>query len=432
MKKLFVSIGLVAAGAASIQTAHADGGGVDSKVWSVSASLRGFYDDNYSTSPTSKGSYGLEVSPSLSISAPLGQSEIGLRYIYGLYYYQERDRLNQNAFDQSHQVDLWLDHAFNERWHGKVNDTFVVAQEPQLLNAGTPYRVEGDNFANNGTVTLDTDWTREISTEATYNIGFYDFQNSGANAANFGVKGATLAGELNRIDNSIDLNFQWHMDTETTFMVGYIFDQINYTGDEPIAVNLRVPGTLEYSDSRDNRSHTLYVGATHNFLANLSVNARVGVNYNDSYNQPADQSSYTPYVNLSAIYTYLPGSYAQIGFTHELNATDVVAPDTTPGSKYGTLTENQETSTVYASINHSITSKLQGSVIGQWQNSSFTGGAYDSDTENDYNLGVSLTYNITTHFSADAGYSYDKLDDSSVPGRGYSRNRVYVGVSAAY
>lgn len=56
MKKLFVSMGLAAASVASVQlTQAADGSdganGVDSKVWSVSASLRGFYDDNYNTAP---------------------------------------------------------------------------------------------------------------------------------------------------------------------------------------------------------------------------------------------------------------------------------------------------------------------------------------------------------------------------------------------
>ena len=424
MKKFIVSVGLVAAGAASVQMAHADGGGVDSKVWAVSASLRGFYDDNYATTSKKVGSYGFEVTPDLSVSAPLGQTEIGLRYIYGLYYYQKREQLNEKAYDQTHQVDLWLDHAFNERWHGKLSDTLAVGQEPALINAGTPYRVNGNNIADTATASLDTDWTRELSTSLTYTLGFYDFDQSGT--TNILTQPASLAGELNRIYNSIDLALKWHLDTQTTLFVGYTFDQVNYTGDEQIAQGA-VPGGIFYSKSRDNRSHVVYVGAEHDFLANLSVSARGGVQYNDTYNDPLTKASYTPYAAVSATYTYLPGSYVQLGFTHQLNATDITAPGVN-----GDITQNQETSTLYGSINHHITADLLASVVGQWQNSSFTGGAFNNSTENDYGVGVSLTYNISRHFSCDAGYNYDKLQDSSIAGRGYERNRVYVGVSAAY
>jgi hypothetical protein len=436
MKKFIVSVGLVAAGAASVQMVRADGttegGGVDSKVWAVSASLRGFYDDNYATTSKKVGSYGFEVTPDLSVSAPLGQTEIGLRYIYGLYYYQKREELNEKAYDQTHQVDLWLDHAFNERWHGKIADTLAVGQEPALINAGTPYRVNGNNIANTATASLDTDWTRELSTSAIYTLGFYDFSQDGVTNANTSGVIPSLAGELNRIENSIELDLKWHLDTQTTLFVGYTFEQVNYTKDQQIGysvpLGLKTGNPFYTSKDRDNRSHYVYVGAEHDFLANLSVSARAGFQYNDTYNDPLSSSQVTPYANLSATYTYLPGSYVQLGFTHALNATDVSAVN----AVNGTITQNQETSTVYGSINHHITADLLASIVGQWQNSSFSGGAFNNDTENDYGAGVSLTYNISRHFSCDAGYNYDKLQDSNIANRGYERNRVYVGVSAAY
>lgn len=436
MKKLIISVGLVAAGAASVQMVQADdSGGVDSKVWAVSASLRGFYDDNYNTAPTKVGSYGFEVSPDLSLSIPMGQTDFGIRYIYGLYYYQKRDQLGENAFDQTHQVDLWLDHAFNERWHGKLADTLAIGQEPALLNAGIPYRVEGDNIANTATATLDTDWTREFSTELIYSDSFYDFQQDTYSGAGLSFL-PSLAGQLNRVDNSIELDFQWHMSTQTTLFVGYTFDQVNYTADQPIAFDtaLNPPvGAYLNSDSLDNRSHFVYVGAQHQLLANLNVAARGGLQYNDSYNAPFSSPSYSPYANLELTYTYLPGSYAQLGFTHTLNATDVTAVNNVSGTAhYGTITENQETSTLYGSINHHITGDLLGSVVGQWQHSEFSEGEYNNDTEDFYSVGVSLTYNITRHFSCDAGYNYDDLVDSSIANRGFDRNRVYIGVSAAY
>ena len=81
------------------------------------------------------------------LAVPLQQTELGLRNTYSMTYYQERESLSQDPIDQSDQLDLWVDHAFTERWQGKVMDTFVVAQEPQLLNptgsgASLPFRVE--------------------------------------------------------------------------------------------------------------------------------------------------------------------------------------------------------------------------------------------------------------------------------------------------
>ena len=62
-------MGLAAAGTASLQAAYApDLGPLSStKVWNISATLRGFYDDNYDTANdyyNPRGSYGIEVSPS--------------------------------------------------------------------------------------------------------------------------------------------------------------------------------------------------------------------------------------------------------------------------------------------------------------------------------------------------------------------------------
>ena len=84
-------------------------------------------------------------------------------------YYQEREKLGQNPIDQSDQLDLWVDHAFTERWQAKVMDTFVVAQEPELLNSQRrgdplPSASKEDNIVNTGTITLNTDWTRLFST----------------------------------------------------------------------------------------------------------------------------------------------------------------------------------------------------------------------------------------------------------------------------
>jgi Putative beta-barrel porin 2 len=431
MKKFFVSMGLVAAGTAGLQAAYApDLGPLSStKVWNVSATLRGFYDDNYDTANSGlnpRGSYGFEVSPQLMLAVPLQQTELGLRNTYSMTYYQERESLSQDPIDQSDQLDLWVDHAFTERWQGKVMDTFVVAQEPQLLNptgsgASVPFRVRGDNIVNTATITLNTDWTRLFSTSLNYQNSFYDFQNSGGSTNN-----PSLAGLLNRVEQTVSLDFQWRFSAETMAFFGGSFEDADYVGDEPI-VQAIGPTPVRFSDSRNNRQYTGYVGIQHNILPNLDVTAKAGATYNDYYNDPLSSGSVTPYAVVSIIYTYLPGSYVQLGLNQSQNATDVVAPDLTTGK----ITQSQESTYVYGSVNHQITPKLMGTLIGSWQYSSFQEGAYANQADSYYSLGLNFSYTFTPHFSADAGYNFDDIQ-SNIYERGYTRNRVYIGITAAY
>jgi hypothetical protein len=434
MKKFFISVGLVAAGTASLQAAYApDLNSMETtKFWSVSGTLRGFYDDNFNTSPNGdkKGSAGYEVSPSVSFNVPMQQTEFDLRYTYGLYYYQTRRDQGNNPYDQTHQVDLWLDHAFTERWQTTVHDTFVVGQEPGLLNPGggaTPtfQRVEGNNIVNDANVALTTDWTRLFSTVLTYDNGYYDYQQNGGTAS-----APSQNGLLTRLDQSVALNLQWAVAPETIALVGFSYEWVNYLGNEQISQYYSspfLPPTIFYSDSRNYRSYIPYVGVQHSFLANLSVSAKVGAQITEYVNDSASPNFITPWVQSSLNYTYAEGSYAMLGFQHSQNATSV----STPNSQ-GNITQSQQSSVLSASVNQEITAKLMASIIGSVQLSQFNQGAYNNNSEQFYSLGLNLNYAFNQHLSAEAGYNLDDLQSSVSANGPYSRNRVYIGVTAAY
>jgi hypothetical protein len=436
MKKIAISVGLVAVGTVGLHADDITTAGLNSmqtsKIWSVSGTLRGFYDSNYNTassgSPSDRSSYGFEVSPSISLNVPLNQTDIGAKYTYGLYYYQDRESQGQDPIDQTHQFDFWVNHAFTESWQTSLQDSFVVAQDPELLNAGTPLRVEGNNINNIASIKLDTQWTRLLGSELGYQNTFVDYEASGFDSS---TDSASYAGTLNRVENLVWLDLNWQLTPTLKPLVGYKLGFVNYTGNEQLNNALdNSAGIVSFSDNRDNYSQYFYVGVEYDPLANLTISLQAGIQYVDYYNPAAglaSTSQVAPYADLSATYTYLPGSYAQAGFTQTQSATAVASPNMTSGQ----ITESQNTSTIYGSVNHQFSPMLIGSVIGKIQYSTFNEGAFDNQSQTWYSLGLNLSYNFSNHFSAETGYNYDYLT-SNVPGQNYNRDRVYLGVTATY
>src|SRR6185295_16864185 len=130
MKRIVASVGLAALGAASIQSSHAQAVGAD-KPWSVSASLRGFYDDNVNTSKTGKiQTFGVEVSPSFALALPAGdQTTASLAYTYAYKWYDKKpDPSRTDNADETHTVAARLMHQFNERTSVSLSDSFVIGQ----------------------------------------------------------------------------------------------------------------------------------------------------------------------------------------------------------------------------------------------------------------------------------------------------------------
>lgn len=438
MKNFFVSAGLAAIGVGTLHAATyaPDVTAMDAgKIWSLSGTLRGFYDDNYTTGsgPSKRSSLGFEFSPALSLIVPLQQTEIGLRYTYGLYYYQDRENNGQNPLDQTHEADLWIDHAFTERLEGKVQDTFVIAQDPQLSATPTslPYREEGNNIDNTGVVSLHADLTMLLSTDIGYQNSYISYQNHGTTIANFASQGPSLAGYLDEDSHLIYVNLNYEYDPSLSFLIGYQFGLNQYIGGEPIGQNPFDPTEYYFSGNLNSYSHYVYVGGKYEVNESLSATLQVGFQYTANDNLPSfdnqSQTSFSPYAQAAATYTYLPGSYVQVGLTQSQNSSDTPAVDSANGS----LTLYEESTVVYGSINHQITPDLVGSAIAHWQYSTWHGGANDGGAQSLYDLGLNLSYTINPHLSAEIGYNWDYLDGGQFLSS-YHRDREYIGITATY
>jgi hypothetical protein len=439
MKKIVASVGLAAIGASAIETASAQAlvSPDASKPWSVSATLRGFYDDNVSTVPNDaaippgshRDTFGFEVSPSAALAWSVEQTTVNLGVLYSLKYYDHAPINSDNHSDQSFSFNAGLTHSFNEQTQLRVSDSFVIGQEPDMLRAGSTFstfqRVSGDNIRNYGSIGLEAELAPQWGIGAGYDNALYDYKHSGATVDAFGNIIPSLSGSLDRMEHRAHVEGFWRIQPETKLLLGYQFGELSYSGDELIGGQAFGPFVFNplFSNDRNSRSHTVYVGAEHTFLPELTGAVRVGASYTDYYNSDED-AKYTPYVNASLKYSYAPESYVEGGFSYDRNATDVVGG----GFSDGTL--DAESAVVYANLKHRITPYLFAGLMGQFQNSTYNGGALDGQDEQYYLLGLDLEYRFTHYFSAHAGYNYDRLESNL--GRTFDRNRVYVGITATY
>lgn len=439
MKKIVASVGLVAIGAAGLQTASAQLGVPDtSKPWSVSATLRGFYDDNVSTLPNNftipagehRDSFGFEVSPSAALAWSVNQTVLNLGVMYSYKWYENEFINSTDRDDHTFTFNAGLNHAFTENAHFRVNDSFVIGQEPDLLRAGNVFstfqRISGDNIRNHGSIGFDDQITPVFGVGLGYDNAYYDYDavgwfNSG------GQVQPNVGNVLNRIEHRAHLEGLFQLQPETKGLIGYQFGQTDFTENDLIGGNV-IGGTIfnpVFAEERNRRQHTGYVGLEHNFTPELNGTLRVGASYADYYNDDAFDGEWTPFVNATLRYAYAPESYIQGGFSYDRSATDVVG-----FSGASSFTQDSESAVVFASITHRIVPNLFGSLMGQFQNSVYNGGIYNEQDEQYYLLGLDLEYRISKNFSTHVGYNYDRLESNL--GRTFDRNRVYIGVTASY
>lgn len=442
MKNVMASVGLVAIGAFTIPNAQAQMSTGADKPWSVSGTLRGFYDDNYTTAPSSShrpSSFGFEARPSASVDLKLPQTDIKLAYVMSMKYYD--DRVNNKA-DWSHDFEGFLNHSFSERYSLELSDSFVIAQEPDLIdpsNHSVTQRVNGNNVRNAAGINFHAKASEEISFTLGYANTLYNYdQNEGDVARDIAAGNAapgtvSRSGQLDRMEQNVTLTTRWQFAPETAAILGYQFGDVGYTSNEKIGT-LTPGGPAITSDVRNNRSHYIFTGADHNFSRDLSASIRVGAQITDYYNDPSQEKSISPYVDLSGTYVYAEGDSVLIGFTHRRSQTDLVGASQISVNNIHNLTLDQESSVFYASLTHKLTPKLKASLTGQYQISDFNNSGdptVKNASDNFILVGVNLNYQFTRFLSGEAGYNYDNLT-SGVPGRGYDRNRVYLGVTATY
>lgn len=387
------------------------------KPWNVAATVRGFYDDNYLTryskSMGKRDSYGFEISPEAKVAIRQEMTTLDASYRYGMRYYGDR---NNNRADHSHELNLGLNHNFSDKCKLSIEDSFVVAQEPEVLEPGlisTPLRTDGNNMRNRAAVDFAYKLNDSISVEPGYSFSFYDYEQSGTDSR---------SALLDRYEHLGYLNLRWiNMLENTDGLIGYQFGVVDHNSNDKVSLmGVPIP-----SDIRDNYSHYLYVGVEHRFSELIRTKILIGAEYT-KYSEAhgilgpnIDDDQVNPFVDASFIYEGKYGEF-QLGVRHARSQTDLVVFDA-------------EATSVYGSFKREIYGGIKGTITGMYQFSDFEDptGALSDQSEGFMMLGANLSYDINKFVAAEVGYNYDLLS-SDIAYRSYHRNRVYWGLRGSF
>lgn len=442
MNRFIKTAGLAALGMASVSVANAQ----DVKPWSVSAALRGFYDDNIYTYPGTDfsartpeiDSFGFEVSPSISYTFNRSQqTSFGVGYFYSLKWYEARD---DDEFDHVHQFNAKLSHAFNERFSLDLRESFAMAQEPQVIDnnpvIASPARSEGDNIRNIAGVLFSAELVERLSANLGYNNSYYNYEEDTADVvARQAAAGVTVDGLnsrsalLDRMEHQIRSELTYKFTPETTGVLGYQFEYRDFTSDDrvdlqtgivydPPASAIRPAGTVT-GDARDAVQHFVYAGVRQAWGPQLVASLQGGVSYTRYERDAVFGEEWGPYADGSLRWTYTEGSSIQLNATHRRSATDIpTAPD-------------QEATSVTLSWTHLIFTKLTSVVVAQYQHADYEIVAGPSLTDNIFLGGANLTFQVNRNVGLELGYTYDRVD-SDIAVRSFTRNRVFAGVRLTY
>lgn len=446
MNKITATVGLVALGAASIQAqnlAPAAGSQEATKPWSISATLRGFYDDNYATTPShlERDSWGVEVSPSASLNLVRDQTALGLNYTYSARWYEDREDFD-DAWDHSHQVNGKLSHAFTPRFKLDLSDSFVIAQEPELIEpagAGistTGLRSDNDAIRNHALGSFSAGITENLTAVLGYGNEYYDYDDEGFNSR---------SAHLDRMEHLGSINLRAVVLPKTVLVGGYNYEVVDYSSDDRIGLPF---GIFNYgAEERNSTAHYMYAGIDQGISPTLNVSLRGGAQlteYDDLddirdiyafFGNEVEEDRWSPYVDANATWTYMPGSYAQLGFRHQRAQTDVGFMLTPNGEFIPNL--DSQSSSIYGSVSHRIFGAFIASAIASYQHNEYDPEGFESFSEDYFMAGINLAYELNEFVALEAGYNYDWLDSDvdEAPGpdtRSFKRNRVYVGVRGTY
>lgn len=349
------------------------------------------YDSNiFGANTGTISSFITEVKPRVDANYSLTDQTFLSAYYELQYQYFDSRPGNKNLFNNY--LGAEVDHTFSEALFFSGTDDLAFVQNPaSAIVTGTTAQSDQSYLGNFLDLALTWQTTETIAIINKYRNSYWDYKDS------------TLAQQLDRMEHLYGLEANYDYLPEWTLVGEYRFQYNDYR-------NNTVP--------KNNFSNFLLAGFDYQMLEQLSILARVGVDFRNRDSAPNETS---PYGELTAVYQYAERSFVSAAFTYGIfETTDTTQFLDSEDAIFILNTESYVTDFIV--LSGSITyqySTLQGRA----------GNGIGNAIEKTTRFGTGISYLPTPNWAVILTYDYDFVN-SQVYARNQVRNRV--GISGRY
>jgi hypothetical protein len=356
-----------------------------SQNFQVNNRFRVGYDDNiYESGNDETDSFKFIEEIELLVNFNLERSYVGLRYRPTYQYFTDRD---PDDDDLHHDFSIVLTHEFTPRLSLSAKDTFIISEQPQLMERGVVVREQDDYTYNvaDGTLAYLIQPETRIDLGGRYTMLRYD-RDEVADTDDYDIYavGATLRRQISGL---------------AAVLGEYRHETVEYDGPE-----------------RGSVSDFAGVGYERTFSPNLVAVARAGYQMK-SYDAEIDDND-APYGDVSVTLMPSPATRITAGAGYSLYESDVFP------------FASQDRTVMFLSLAHDLTARVSCYLSGSYQMSDYDQSEaiqpVASDGEEDISqLGARVSYKVNRNNWLEAGWQY--LDLGSDVREEFTRNRLELG-----
>lgn len=306
---------------------------------------------------------------------------------YGLTLDRFEDRPGDRLID-SHDLSLRLAHAFSKATTLDLNDSYVVARNPESLLAGVPLNTD-QSFTRNQ---LDGRFSTPLSPQTGLTLKgrstYYKYRND------------ALGRNLDRTETLFGVSGEHTLVPELKLVGEYRFQDVSYR---------------RAGDLKDKTSNYLMAGADYEVAQKTSVSGRLGF---ERRSRDGERDLTAPYAEVSAKHDYAPKSYVAGGYGYTVEETSDVIRFT-----------DAKVHRFFGTVQHALTALIVASGSVTYEPAQLQGrrGVADID-ETTLRAGAALTYLATKNWTATATLDRDHVR-SDDPVRRLSRTRAALGAT---
>jgi opacity protein-like surface antigen len=289
----------------------------------------------------------------------------------------------------SHEAMARVAHSFSPGTTLDVLDVFSVSRNPESLLNGLPVNSDQSLNRNELNVNLTTAPTAKATLVAK------------ARSVSIDYRDASVGRGLDRFENLYGLSGSYAFLPEVKAVAEIRHQDVYYK---------------KLGEIRNKSSDYLMAGADYAFAKKLTASGRLGSEWR---HRDAEQSSTSPYAELSLKYDYTQDSFVSGGYVYTLEESSDI-----------TRFNDSKVNRGFVTVQHHLTALIVASGSVTYESSVLQGRRTVSNIdENTFRSGAALSYLPTKNWTVSGSYDYDQVN-SDDRGRAYVRHRV--GVSASY